>query len=128
MCISDAAENRQAHSEIDKPYCRLDKLQQDQHANSKTKRNVQIDILVFDAEKSETVVPDLKKYLDSGWTFFALANFCEGGCGHYFWITDIDNKDNIWAYDPAYGRYEIPYNENSRYPFPLYRLAFGVKK
>ena len=86
------------------------------------------DYLVFDTEKSETVVPDLKKYLDSGWTFFALANFCEGGCGYYFWITDIDNKDNIWAYDPAYGRYEIPYNENSRYPFPLYRLAFGVKK
>ncbi len=86
------------------------------------------DYLVFDAEKSETVVPDLKKYLNSGWTFFALANFCEGGCGHYFWITDIDNKGNIWAYDPAYGRYEIPYNENSRYPFPLYRLAFGVKK
>lgn len=86
------------------------------------------DYLVFDAEKSETVIPDLKKYLNSGWTFFTLANFCEGGCGHYFWITDIDNKGNIWAYDPAYGRYEIPYNENSRYPFPLYRLAFGVKK
>jgi hypothetical protein len=86
------------------------------------------DYLVFDAEKSETVVPDLKKYLNSGWTFFTLANFCEEGCGHYFWITDIDAKGNIWAYDPAYGRYEIPYNENSRYPFPLYRLAFGVKK
>jgi hypothetical protein len=86
------------------------------------------DYLVFDAEKSETVIPDLKKYLNSGWTFFTLANFCEGGCGHYFWITDIDTKGNIWAYDPAYGRYEIPYNENSRYPFPLYRLAFGVKK
>lgn len=86
------------------------------------------DYLVFDAEKSETVVPDLRKYLNSGWTFFTLANFCEGGCGHYFWITDIDAKGNIWAYDPAYGRYEIPYNENSRYPYPLYRLAFGVKK
>ncbi len=86
------------------------------------------DYLVFDLEKSETVIPDLKKYWNSGWTFFTLANFCEGGCGHYFWITDIDNEGNIWAYDPAYGRYEIPYNENSRYPFPLYRLAFGVKK
>lgn len=87
------------------------------------------DYLYFDEEKSETVIPDLRKYLNSGWTFFTLANFSEGGPpGHYFWITDIDAKGNIWAYDPAYGRYEIPYNENSRYPFPLYRLAFGVKK
>lgn len=86
------------------------------------------DYLVFNSEKSETVVQDLRKYLAGGWTFFALASFCEGGCGHYFWITDIDNENNIWAYDPAYGRYEIPYNENSRYPYPLYRLAFGVKK
>ena len=86
------------------------------------------DYLVFDSEKAETVVPELRKYLDSGWTFFALASFCESGCGHYFWITDIDGQGNIFAYDPAYGRYEIPYNENSRYPYPLYRLAFGVKK
>lgn len=86
------------------------------------------DYLVFNSEKAETVVQDLRKYLAGGWTFFALASFCEGGCGHYFWITDIDNQGNIFAYDPAYGRYEIPYNENSRYPYPLYRLAFGVKK
>lgn len=86
------------------------------------------DYLVFNAEKSDTVVPDLKKYLDTGWTFFTLANFCSGGCGHFFWITDIDSKGNIFAYDPAYGRFEIPYNENSRYPYPLYRRAFGVKK
>ena len=86
------------------------------------------DYLVFESEKAETVVPDLRKYLSSGWTFFTLASFCSGGCGHYFWITDIDNQGNIYAYDPAYGRYQIPYNENSRYPYPLYRLAFGVKK
>lgn len=78
--------------------------------------------------KSETVVPRLRKYLNDGWTFFTLANFCEAGCGHFFWITDIDNQGNIFAYDPAYGRYQIPYNENSRYPYPLYRAAFGVKK
>ncbi|PJA55442.1 hypothetical protein CO165_03515, partial [Candidatus Roizmanbacteria bacterium CG_4_9_14_3_um_filter_33_18] len=86
------------------------------------------DYLVFDSEKAETIVPELRKYLASGWTFFTLASFCSGGCGHYFWITDIDSKGNIIAYDPAYGRYQIPYNENSRYPYPLYRLAFGVKK
>ncbi len=86
------------------------------------------DYLVFNSEKSDTVVPQLRKYLSAGWTFFTLASFCEKGCGHYFWITDVDSKGNIFAYDPAYGRYEIPYNENSRYPYPLYRLAFGVKK
>jgi len=86
------------------------------------------DYLVFDLEKADTVVPQLRKYLSAGWTFFTLASFCEKGCGHYFWITDIDAKGNIFAYDPAYGRYQIPYNENSRYPYPLYRLAFGVKK
>jgi len=86
------------------------------------------DYLVFNEEKSDTVVPDLRKYLAAGWTFFTLASFCDGACGHYFWITDIDAKGNIFAYDPAYGRYEIPYNENSRYPYPLYRLAFGVKR
>ena len=86
------------------------------------------DYLVFNSEKADTVVPQLKKYLAAGWTFFTLASFCDGGCGHYFWITNIDDKGNIMAYDPAYGRYEIPYNENSRYPYPLYRLAFGVKK
>jgi len=86
------------------------------------------DHLIFNGEKSDTVVPELKKYLDAGWTFFTLASFCDGGCGHFFWITDIDNQDNIWAYDSYYGRSEIPYNENSRYPYPLYRVAFGVKK
>jgi len=90
------------------------------------------DYLMFNAEKSDTVVPDLRKYLNAGWTFFALTRFCDDPkkdyCGHFFWITDIDNQGNIFAYDPYYGRYEIPYNENSRYPYPLYRLAFGVKK
>jgi len=86
------------------------------------------DYIVFDKEKADSVVPQLKKYLSAGWTFFTLASFCEKGCGHYFWITDIDESGNIWAYDPAYGRYQIPYNENSRYPYPLYRLAFGVKR
>lgn len=86
------------------------------------------DYLVFDSEKSDTVVPELKNYLNAGWTFFALANFRVAGGGHFFWITDIDDQGNIFAYDPYYGRYQIPYNENSRYPYPLYRVAFGVKK
>ncbi len=86
------------------------------------------DYLIFNAEKSDTVVSELRTYLNAGWTFFTLANFKENGGGHFFWITDIDSQNNIWAYDPYYGRYKIPYNENNRYPYPLYRVAFGVKK
>ncbi|MDO9028623.1 MAG: C39 family peptidase [Candidatus Roizmanbacteria bacterium] len=86
------------------------------------------DYLVYDFETADKVVLDLKKYLDAGWTFFTLASFRDVGGGHFFWITDIDDQGNIFAYDPYYGRYEIPYNENSRYPYPLYRLAFGVKR
>jgi hypothetical protein len=71
----------------------------------------------------------VKNYQKSGWTFFALANFCENGCGHYFWIIKIDQDGNTWAYDPYYGRLlPRPYNEKSRYPFPKYRVILGVKK
>jgi len=71
----------------------------------------------------------IKNYQKSGWTFFALANFCDGGCGHFFWIIEIDENLNTWAYDPYYGRLlPRPYNEKSRYPFPKYRVILGVKK
>lgn len=87
------------------------------------------DYIAFNYETADQVVGDLRKYLKADWTFFTLANFKQGGGGHFFWITDIDEKGNIWAYDPYYGRFEAPpINENSRYPFPQYRLAFGVKK
>ena len=84
--------------------------------------------MIYNFETVDTVVNDFKNYIDSGWTIFALANLCQNGCGHYFWITEIDSQGNILAYDPYYGSIQIPYNENSRYPYPLYRLAFGVKK
>lgn len=87
------------------------------------------DYIVFDYEPADQIAGDLKKYLAAGWTFFTLANFRENGGGHFFWITDIDEAGNIWAYDPYYGRFQAPpLNENSRYPFPKYRVAFGVKK
>ncbi|KKP72878.1 MAG: hypothetical protein UR68_C0011G0013 [Candidatus Roizmanbacteria bacterium GW2011_GWA2_35_19] len=87
------------------------------------------DYLVFNYEPADTITSDLKKFIDAGWTFFTLANFTDTGGGHYFWVTDIDNQGNVWAYDPFYGRFQAPpYNENDRYPFPKYRLAFGVKK
>jgi len=87
------------------------------------------DYLIYNYEKADQIVPDFKKYLDNGWTLFVLASFKQSAGGHYFWVTEVDDQGNIWAYDPYYGRYsDPPINENSRYPFPLYRVAFGVKR
>lgn len=77
----------------------------------------------------DEVASEMKNYLKSGWTIFALANYCDEGCGHFFWIVDITDNNDTWAYDPYYGRLQLPpYNEKSRYPFPKYKIAFGVKK
>jgi len=87
------------------------------------------DYLIYSYGKADEVAPDFKKYTDSGWTLFVLASFKQSGGGHYFWVTEVDEEGNIWAYDPYYGRYsDPPLNENMRYPFPLYRVAIGVKK
>jgi len=34
----------------------------------------------------QQVANDFRNWLRSGWTIFALANYCENGCGHFFWI------------------------------------------
>lgn len=84
---------------------------------------------VYQNQPIDQVASDFKNILASGWTIFALANYCEGGCGHFFWIIDIDENNQVWAYDPYYGRREAPpINENRYYPFPKYRVAFGVRK
>jgi hypothetical protein len=82
----------------------------------------------------------VKNYQKSGWTFFALANFCNPHpckdnpkvtctCGHYFWIIKIDESLNIWAYDPAYDiKLPKPINHKVRYPFPKIRVLLAVKK
>jgi hypothetical protein len=82
----------------------------------------------------------IKNYQKSGWTFFALANFCNPHpckdnpkvtctCGHYFWIIKIDESLNIWAYDPAYDiKLPKPINHKVRYPFPKIRVLLAVKK
>jgi hypothetical protein len=89
--------------------------------------NVGSDIFYYPGGvRSEVVVSLFKEYINVGKTVFVLANFCSGGCGHFFWVVDVDKNDNIWSFDPAYGIYQIPYNQNSRYPFPLYRVAFTV--
>lgn len=85
-------------------------------------------LILYDnnGRKADQVVHNFANYINAGKTIFALANFRPNGGGHYFWIVDVDKDNNIWAFDPFYGRYQIPYNQNSRYPYPLYRVAFPV--
>jgi len=82
----------------------------------------------------------VRNYQKSGWTFFALADFCDPRpckknpkltctCGHYFWIIKIDESLNIWAYDPDYDiKLPKPINHKVRYPFPKIRVLSAVKK
>ncbi len=75
------------------------------------------------------VADEMRLYIKNGWTLFTLASFMtsQGEMGHYFWILDVDENNNVWAYDGYYGRFQIPFNENVYYPYPKYKLAFGVK-
>lgn len=87
------------------------------------------DFLQFGGSSVSSVTKEMRNYIKAGWTLFVLANYCEGGCGHFFWITDVDESGNVWAYDPYYGKLRgPPINENQYSPFPRYRIAFGVKK
>jgi hypothetical protein len=77
----------------------------------------------------DEVRDELQEYIDNGWTIFVLAWYKPNqGGGHYFWLTDIDDKGNALAFDPYYGMDQTPpINENVRYPMPKYAAAFGVK-
>jgi hypothetical protein len=90
------------------------------------------DLLYYGETPTQEVINDLKSYLQYGWTMFMLAKFCPKGCGHFFWIVDIDNNNNVWTYDPGYGNIDgkkiVPLNESSLNPPAHYYVAFGVKK
>lgn len=79
----------------------------------------------------DEVVNQLKKYQSQSATFFTLTAFKQSDgdyIGHFFWIVNIDSQNNIWSLDPYYGRNNIPYNQNTRYPDPLYEVIFPVYK
>jgi len=80
--------------------------------------------------KIEQVADDMKPYIRNGWTIFVLASFASSSdLNHFFWITNIDDQNNVYAYDPYYGSGKIPpINQNTRYPYPKYLAAFGVRK
>lgn len=79
--------------------------------------------------QAKDVADDFRGYIKNGWTIFVLANFRTDGGGHYFWVTDVTDDDEILAYDPYYGRSQpAPFNENKYSPAPYYRYAFAIKK
>lgn len=77
----------------------------------------------------------MREHIKAGKKIFMLANFCVGRTtclGHFFWITDIDEKTgrpSFWSFDPAYvprGQ-NPPIDHTKRYPDPRYRYGFAVK-
>lgn len=78
----------------------------------------------------EEVADDMRSYIRNGWTIFVLASFSSSSdLNHFFWITNVDEQNNVFAYDPYYGSGKIPpINQNARYPYPKYLGAFGVRK
>lgn len=85
------------------------------------------DILYYGDSSTQEAVQDMKNYLDNGWTMLTLVKY-DPKWGHYYWVIDIDQNNNVWAYDPGDGTRPIPMNESSTIPNPKYYLAVGVKK
>lgn len=85
------------------------------------------DVLYYGDSSTQEAVQDMKNYLDNGWTMYTLVKY-DPKWGHFFWIIDVDEKNNVWAYDPADGTKPVPLNESNVTPSPKYYLAIGVKK
>lgn len=85
------------------------------------------DILYYEDSSTEETVQDFKNYLKNGWTMYTLVKY-DPKWGHFFWIVDVDNNNNVWAYDPGDGTKPVPLNESNVSPSPRYYLAIGVKK
>ena len=47
------------------------------------------------------VEKEFKEWIDEGYYVIALAKV--NGGGHYVLVTDVDNKDRVWVFDPYYG-------------------------
>lgn len=85
------------------------------------------DILYYGDSSTQEAVQDMKNYLDNGWTMLTLVKY-DPKWGHYYWVIDVDQNNNVWAYDPADGTKPVPLNESNVSPSPKYYLAIGVKK
>lgn len=86
------------------------------------------DFMILTPMLKEDAVKEMKKYIDAGWSIFMLGRYCDSGCNHFFWITDIDENYKVWTYDPFFGKNTTPPLDVSHYdPYPEYRIAFGIK-
>jgi hypothetical protein len=77
------------------------------------------------------IADDVRPYLKSGWFVFVLAEFKpNGGGGHFFVLTDIDENNIVTSFDPYYepDSSSMPINYIKRDPYPFYRAGFAVKR
>lgn len=87
------------------------------------------DYIMLITMAKEDAIAEMKKYIDAGWTLFVLGRYCGNGCSHFFWVTNIDQNNKVWSYDPFYNKdIPPPLDVNNYNPFPEYRIAFGVKR
>jgi hypothetical protein len=80
------------------------------------------EVIYLNYKTANDVAPIFKGYIEVGKTIFTNADFKAGG--HYFWVIDVDQNNNIWSFDPYYGRFQIPFNQNTL--DPKYKYTFTV--
>jgi len=85
------------------------------------------DVIYYGNSSFDETVQDFKQYLNSGWTLLTLVKYAKDW-GHFYWVVDVDENNNIWAYDPGDAKRPVPLNENTVEPTAKYYLAIGVKK
>jgi len=85
------------------------------------------DVNYYGDSSYDETVQDFKQYLTNGWTLLTLVKYGPNW-GHFYWVVNVDENNNIWAYDPGDARRPIPLNENTVVPTAKYYLAIGVKK
>lgn len=86
------------------------------------------DLIYYGNSTTQETIQDMKSYLANGWTLLMLMRFCPSGCGHFVWVTKIDENDHVWAYDPGDARRPVPLDETSILPTPKYYVAIGVRR
>lgn len=89
----------------------------------RTGNNSTNNLLFHGTKNPDEVAPLFKHYIDAGQTIFALGHI---EVNHYFWVVDVDEQNNIWAFDGVYGIGGVPYNHKIRFPNHYYILAFPV--
>lgn len=85
------------------------------------------DVIYYVDSSNDEAITDMKSYIQSGWTLLTLVSYAKDW-SHFYWVTNIDQNNNVWAYDPGDAKRPVPLNENTVQPPAKYMLAIGVKK